>query len=270
MGLEDLLRELGVYQHLTAVAVGMPRLFVLCLIAPFFGSAVVSGQLRTALVAAIYMILHPLVQSQMPAEVPAAAGEVVHTGLLIAKEVLLGLFLGWLAGIPFWAAQSGGFFIDNQRGASMAEGADALTGEQTSPMGILFLQGTIYIFFVSGAFLAFLGLVYSSYLVWPVSSFLPQISRATALFFAEQASWLMLYMLLLAGPIAVACLLIDISLGLVNRFASQLNVYVLAMPIKSGVAAFLLLVYFGMLGANAPTLYKHIQTALLRLQGLMP
>lgn len=269
MGIEDLLRELGVYRHLMAAAVGMPRLFILCMIAPFFGSTVVSGQLRTALVFAIYLILHPMVQGELPAEMPATAGELAFLGLLLAKEIFLGLLLGWIAGIPFWAAQSGGFFIDNQRGASMAEGSDALSGEQTSPIGILFLQGTIYLFFVSGAFLSFLGLVYSSYLVWPVGSLLPQMSRAAAMLFAEQAGWLMLYMLLLAGPIAVACLLIDVSLGLVNRFASQLNVYVLAMPIKSGVAAFILLVYFGMLGSNAPVLYSHIQTTLLRLQGLL-
>ena len=270
MGITDLLREFELYQHLTAAAVGMPRIFVLCMIAPFFGSAVVSGQLRTALVVAIYLILHPLVQSQMPAELPASAGEFAFMGLLLAKEMFLGLLLGWIAGIPFWAAQSGGFFIDNQRGASMAEGADALSGEQTSPVGILFLQGTMYLFFVSGGFLAFLGLVYSTYLVWPVTNLLPGVDWHTAMLFAGQAGWLMLYMLLLAGPISIACLLIDVSLGLVNRFASQLNVYVLAMPIKSGVASFILLIYFGMLGSNTEALYSHIQTTLLRLQGLMP
>ena len=270
MGIEALLREFEIYQHLMAATVGMPRIFVLCLIAPFFGSAVVSGQLRTALVFSIYLMLHPLVQSQMPTALPASAGELALLGLLLAKEIFLGLLLGWIAGIPFWAAQSGGFFIDNQRGASMAEGSDALSGEQTSPVGILFLQGTMYLFFASGAFLTFLGLVYSSYLIWPVASLLPGISRATAMLFAEQTGWLMLYMLLLAGPIAIACLLIDISLGLVNRFASQLNVYVLAMPIKSGLAAFILLIYFGMLANNAPAMYKHIQVTLLRLQGLMP
>lgn len=270
MGVEDVLREFEVYRHLIAVAIGMPRIFMLCLIAPFFGSAVVSGQLRAALVFAIYLVLHPLVQSRMPAGLPASAGEMAFLGLLLVKEIFLGLLLGWIAGIPFWAAQSGGFFIDNQRGASMAEGSDALSGEQTSPVGILLLQGAIYIFFISGAFLSFLGLVYSSYLVWPVASLLPVMNRAAAMLFAEQAGWLMLYMLLLAGPIAIACLLVDVSLGLVNRFASQLNVYVLAMPIKSGVASFILLVYFGMLSANAPALYRHIQATLLRLQGLLP
>lgn len=252
-----------------ALTLGMPRIFILCMIAPFFGSAVVSGQLRTALVFALYLILHPLVQSQMPAELPASFGEMAFMGLLLIKEIFLGLVLGWIAGIPFWAAQSGGFFIDNQRGSSMAEGSDALSGEQTSPIGILFLQGSIYLFFVSGVFLTFLGLVYSTYLVWPVSGLIPGVSRESAMLFAGQAGWLMLHMLLLAGPIAVACLLIDVSLGLVNRFASQLNVYVLAMPIKSGVASFILLVYFGMLSANTPVIFQHIQASLLRLQGLM-
>ncbi|MDR3175524.1 MAG: type III secretion system export apparatus subunit SctT [Desulfovibrio sp.] len=270
MGIEDLLREFEVYRHLTAAVVGMPRIFVPCMIAPFFGSAVVSGQLRTALVFAIYLVAHPLVQSQMPADLPASAGEATFLGLLLIKEIFLGFILGWIAGIPFWAAQSGGFFIDNQRGASMAEGADALSGEQTSPTGILFLQGVIYFFFVSGAFLSFLGLVYSSYLVWPAASLFPGLNRAAAMLFAEQAGWLMLNMLLLAGPIVIACLLIDVSLGLVNRFASQLNVYILAMPIKSGVASFILLVYFGMFSANAPALYSHIRATLLRLQGLLP
>ena len=269
MGIADLLQQSGAYQHLMAITIGMPRIFVLCMIAPFFGPAVISGQLRVTLVFSIYLVLHPLAFSQMPAELPASPVEVVMLGLVVFKEIILGLLLGWLAGIPFWAAQSGGFFIDNQRGASMAEGSDALSGEQASPVGILFLQTTIYLFFISGAFLAFLGLVYSTYLFWPVFSLLPSFNLAMVKLFAEQAAWLMLYMMLMAGPIAVACLLIDISLGLVNRFASQLNVYILAMPIKSGVAAFILLIYLGIMAAGAPTLYSHIHSTLSQLQRLL-
>ena len=36
---------------------------------------------------------------------------------------------------------------------------------------------------------------------------------------------------------------------------SQLNVYVLAMPIKCGIAAFLLCFYFGLLLSHAPELF---------------
>lgn len=90
------------------------------------------------------------------------------------------------------------------------------------------------------------------------------------LFFAGKVGWLMLMMLLLSGPIVVACLLTDVSLGLINRFASQLNVYVLAMPIKSGVAAFLILFYFMMLLSNAAGLFDGFKADLRELGRLLP
>ena len=83
-------------------------------------------------------------------------------------------------------------------------------------------------------------------------------------------SWLLLMMLLLSGPIVVACLLTDVSLGLINRFASQLNVYVLAMPIKSGVAAFLMLFYFMMLLSNETGLFDGVKADFEQLRRLLP
>ena len=70
--------------------------------------------------------------------------------------------------------------------------------------------------------------------------------------------------------IVVACLLTDVSLGLINRFASQLNVYVLAMPIKSGVAAFLMLFYFMMLLSNATGLFDGVKADFEQLRRLLP
>ena len=84
------------------------------------------------------------------------------------------------------------------------------------------------------------------------------------LFFAGRVSWLLLMMLLLSGPIVVACLLTDVSLGLINRFASQLNVYVLAMPIKSGVAAFMMLL------SNATGLFDGVKADFEQLRRLLP
>jgi type III secretion protein T len=54
-------------------------------------------------------------------------------------------------------------------------------------------------------------------------------------------------MMLLSAPVVLACLFTDMTLGIINRFASQLNVYILAMGIKSGLAAFLMLLYLATL-----------------------
>ena len=275
MDFSQFLQELGVYGHLTALLLGMPRLFALVTVAPFLGSAVVTGQIRLLLVLALYLPLHPVIVSHLTDEITLSAALSLAVGgklaLLLLKEAVLGLMIGFLAGIVFWTVQSAGFFMDNQRGASMAEGTDILSGDQSSPLGQLLFQSLVYFFYTSGAFLAFVGLVYASYGIWPVTQLLPlDVPQGAPLYFAEKVGWLMGHMLLLAGPIAAACLLTDVALGLINRFASQLNVYVLAMPIKCGIAAFLLCFYFGLLLSHAPELFDFTRESILKLNNLLP
>jgi type III secretion protein T len=209
--------------------------------------------------------------------VPEWAGLSLTGGTLLGglsiKEVVLGLLMGLLAGMMFWTIQCAGFFIDNQRGAGQATETDPLSGEQSSPTGSFLFQSAVYVFFSTGAFLSFLGMVYSSYEMWPVGSVLPMelfSKPAFALFFAGKVGELALDMMLLSGPIVVACLLTDISLGLINRFASQLNVYVLAMPIKSGLASLLLIFYFSMLMTGAVSMFDSFGSDLHYLRVLMP
>lgn len=273
MIIDALVNELDLTGHLLAMVIGMPRLTVLMMVAPFMGGSVVTGQLRMTVAFACYLLAHPLVYAQLPQASGIPLYVVAMYGALIVKETLIGLLLGFSAGIIFWAFQAAGFFIDNQRGASMAEEADPLSGEQTSPLGSLLFQGITFLFYAGGMFMAFLNIVYASYIAWPPAQLLP-VSLFTdirlPLFFAEQVGRLMLLMLLLAGPITVACLLADVSLGLINRFASQLNVYVLAMPIKSGVAALLLVFYFEMLMRDALPLMRSFHQTFVRLQMLLP
>ncbi len=267
---EQLIAELNLYQHAIAVLIGMSRLFTIVMLAPFLGSAVVTGQLRLVMVGSIYLILHNYVVATLP---PVESLNLVITlefAAIMLKEVALGLLIGYLGALLFWAIQSAGFFIDNQRGASQAEGADISSGESISPTGGLFFQSVSYLFFVTGGFLSFLSVVYTSYEIFPPAElFALNIDLNLALFFGEKLGWLFLHMLLLASPIAVACLLADISLGLVNRFASQLNVYVLAMPIKSGLASFLICFYYVVLLSMMPKLYEDVNGFILTLEHLL-
>ena len=270
---QALFNELHLFEQLLALLVGMPRLFMLVQVAPFMGGNILTGQLRTTVVFACYLILHPAIVASLPETQGLSPSTFALYGAILVKETLIGMLLGYLSGMLFWTIQCAGFFIDNQRGASMAEGADPLSGEQTSPLGSFFFQSAVYLFFSTGAFLALLGVVYASYEIWPVTQLIPLSvfkDINLPLFFAGRVSWLLLMMLLLSGPIVVACLLTDVSLGLINRFASQLNVYVLAMPIKSGVAAFLMLFYFMMLLSNATGLFDGVKADFEQFRRLLP
>ena len=261
------------HEHILAFVLGTPRLFMLVGTAPFFATNLLTGQLRFTVVMACYLILHPMLLAHLPEWHGLTFLSMLDTGMLFLKEIFIGFIMAMLAGMMFWGIQCAGFFIDNQRGAGMAQDTDPMTGEQSSPTGTFLFQSAVYVFFSTGAFFSFLGAVYASYEFWPVWEGIPASvfkEPALALFFAGKVAKLAMDMMLLSGPIIVACLLTDISLGLINRFASQLNVYVLAMPVKSGLASFLLIFYFGMLMSGAVRIFDSFGTDLQHLRFILP
>ncbi len=264
----DFIGDYTLEEHFLAFILGAARLGMFIVIVPFMGSSVLAAGSKSAIVLSLYLILHPLVLASLPDLMPFTAASFVAFAGLVVKEVFLGFILGYLAGMTFWAVESAGFFIDNQRGAGMAQQTDPLSGEETSPTGSFLFQSTVYVFFATGCFVTFLSTLYGTYVIWPPAEWLPVkfFSEEAALFFAGVVAKLAVNMVLLAAPVVLACLFTDISLGLINRFASQLNVYILAMPIKSAIASFLLIFYFAVLMTDAPERFALFNLDLTAMQ----
>ena len=227
-----------------AVVLCMARLIGLFAVTPFLSPRVLTGVLRNALVIALAVILAPALMAQVDGNIHFS----VSLLFVMGKEVLLGLLVGYLVSIVFWASSSIGFIVDNQRGSSMAEEADPLSGEQSSPTGNLVFQTFTMIFYSTGGFLIFMGLLFDSYVAWPVLSFMPRLDGPRLLpFFFGQLDIFMYGVILLASPAMLICFLTDFYMGMVNRFAPQLNVFFMAMPVKSALSLFLMVLYWGLL-----------------------
>ena len=244
-GVGQYLGGLGMEHVLTAVTLGLPRIIALFTVVPFLGGGIVTGSLRMALVMPLAAFLFPLLPSFTQLGAGRTTDEMLFfILLLIAKEIFIGLALGWLVGIMFWAVECAGFFIDNQRGGSSAQMSDPMSMDQTSPMGSLLFQTMVFLFYSGGGFVAFLSMVFATYSLWPVGELLPwPVSTQFPLLFAGQLGVLFLYVVLLAAPIVIVCFLSDFCLGIINRFAQQLNVFVLSMGVKSGITALLIFLY---------------------------
>ena len=198
-----------------------------------------TAMIRNGVVASLTLYVYPIVSHEY-ASFSLSTGETV---IILIKEAFIGLLIGFVITIPFWAIESVGFFIDNQRGATMASSLNPLSGSQTSPLGILLTQGLVTLFFISGAFMLFLHALYNSYLLWPIFEFFPTFSADTPRFFLSQLDTLMRLTVLLGGPVVLAMFLSEFGLALISRFAPQLNVFILSMPIKSAVAIAIMIVY---------------------------
>jgi type III secretion protein T len=273
MGMTELLRALALEHHIEVAMLGLPRLAMFLFITPFMGGAnLLSGQIKFPIIMALYFFVHPVLLGQLPEGTGFLAQKsVLSTGALMLKEASLGFLLAYLSSLVFWAVQSAGLLMDNQRGASQANATDPLSGEESSPLGSFLFQSFVFLFFTSGAFLAFLLLLFQTYVFWPPGEWLPSLGGARLpLFVAKAVSGLMTRMLLLAGVVLVASLLVDLALGLINRFASQLNVYILAMPIKSGLTMLIVLIFFHQFIGEGPALFEEMTNTFLSLRRIFP
>ena len=244
---------------IAALAFALPRVAGLFAALPVFNRQIVPGMLRYTVAAALGALAAPALVPQM------AAVELngLTVPLFIVKEAFVGFALGFLVAIPFWAFEAVGFFIDNQRGASVAATLNPVTGNDTSPLGILFNQAFIVFFFISGGFVLMLGLLYDSFELWGVFSWTPSLRPETMPLLLEQLDRLVRIALLLSAPAIVAMFLSEVGLALISRFVPQLQVFFMAMPIKSAIAMLVLLIYMA-------TLFEYGGAYVRELRGIVP
>jgi type III secretion protein T len=226
-----------------ALAWTQPRILGLFALVPIFPKGVLPGILRMGLAAGLGVVVAPSLMNAVDTA-QWDKGEVIF---LLVKEAFVGLTLGFLISVPFWAFEAMGFVVDNQRGASISGTLNPLTSDDSSPLGILFSQAFIVFFFISGGFLLMLETLYGSFRIWNVFAWTPTFRAESISLLIAQLSQLVVLMLLMASPMIVAMLLAEMGLALVSRFVPQLQVFFLAMPIKSALAFLVLVLYVGVL-----------------------
>ncbi len=233
--------------HLMAYLMALPRFYAFIVASQLLSPTVMPRLARNVAILVLCMPLVPLLRP----DAAVFAGSLPLFMLYFVKEFALGFILGYLVFWMFWAVQSAGTLIDNQRGTAIASSIDPLQGHEASPLGILFSQAFVTYFFTLGGFLTLLGLIYNSYSLWPVRALLP-IGDASfpALIFAVLDRGMMLCVLL-SAPIVIIMFLAEFALALVSRFAPQVQVFILAMPIKSAIAMLIMLFYLPILMGHA-------------------
>lgn len=233
----------GLRALLVGFAIMMLRPTVMFIIIPFLSSGVILGTLQITMTFALILPLAPQFVPLFIKQPP----ETTQLLIILLKEALIGAIFGLVMGIPFWITEGIGFIVDNQRGTSMASVFNPLSGESTSPLGVLLNVTSTALFFSSGCFIVFLALFYGTYLLWPVDNLMPSLDGRFINYFLGLTDHLFRAIVLYAAPMMIMMFLSDMGLGLMNRFAQQLNVFTISMPVKSALALFVLFLYLPIL-----------------------
>ena len=163
------------------------------------------------------------------------AGIVIPEGLLeyfllVIKESLFGLILGYVTTIILIGIQIGGQIIDFQGGFSVASTFDPMAGTTVSLYGRFYYWfGIITFFTINGHHYLFYSLIQSFELI-PLSGFYNFNFDASSVISLFSESFLIAFQI--AVPIVITIFLSDIVIGLLARTVPQLNVFILGLPLK--------------------------------------
>lgn len=220
------------------LALAGPRMLVALALLPYFSHMHMTRLMVAAVSSVLVFPVIPAIMVGMPAEPDA-----VWLFLVMAKESAIGLVIGFAVAIPFWAADAIGDLIENQRGSSNAHDMNPGTGEMNTSLGLMFALTFNILFLIAGGMGLFLTMMYDSYLAWPVSAWTPTFDDGFARHVLGMMDSLVRLAVMMAAPAIIAMLMSELALAFISLFAPQMQVFFLAMPIKSGVAVFIILVY---------------------------
>jgi type III secretion protein T len=241
------------------VAMGSTRFAVAFLLLPIFSPETVPALVRNAIFigfGVLTLALQPTLATQ-----GWSPGMWVQ---LFGREAMLGLGFGVLLGAVLWAFETAGQIVDTKTGATIAQVVDPMSGHQTSLSGAFLSRLALFIFMAGGGFLMLVGVLVQSFAIWPLAQ--PGFAfprESLAIFEAAFASFSVLSFML-AAPCLIVLYAIDLGLGLVNRFAPQINLISISMSVKAVGASLVWILLFVPLVA---AIENHIDNG---LAGLLP
>lgn len=237
----------------------MGRMLPIITFVPFFGGKLLPRPVKITFALSIFAIFLPQLLTEVTT--PIALNYTIF--LLLAKEVFIGILLGFFLNIPFVVVQCTGILIDHQRGGSSLMVNDPTMQNQSSPLGTLFNYVLIYLFFLmEGPFTVLEILSQSFTIIPPDKLFNAAIFHNPSVIFQNVIKVLGKIIILatqLASPALIMILMTDFFLGIANRLAPQVQITFLGMPLKSLLA--LTVVFFGWT-LFAPEIASQAQKAL--------
>lgn len=249
-----------------ALLLSMARTLGMLKFLPFLSQQNSSTAIRAALALGLSL---PVAAGLWDPLVAASPSPAMYAVLLI-KEVMLGTLLGMLAALPFWAIRGMGTLIDNQRGANAAQQINPSLQADATLIGELAERGLVALLVQWGLLQTVFTVLTDSHAQWPVLALLPDLSQHQHSILSALAG-VVTQAMLLAGPVLLLLLLIELGLALVSTAVQGFDVYSSAMAVKTLLAlVMLVLVLAPVLETSAQDALRWWQEGLPQALGLAP
>lgn len=233
----------------------LARTSALVITSPLLGLLVGPSSVKVALIGALSLVSFTVAGG--PYAVPM---EVVPYACMLLRELLIGLFLGFLLQIVMLAVRVAGTMVGHEMGFAMAQQADPATGirtglvtrfyEQTFLFGLLALNGHHWI----------VRSLVDSFERAPVGEL--SLSRGLAPAIQELFAQMFEAGMTFAAPVMVLLSLVSVLIGLLSRAVPQINVLELGFGIRISLALVSLMLFAPLLAPALEGLYGSFRASL--------
>lgn len=205
------------------------RLGAIVAFLPIFNSKTLPILFKMGLTFAISFILFPML------DLPAIEAEInpIGFGLGIAAEIILGMMIGFIIKIMLTGFQMAGQLAGYQMGMALANVMDPSTSEQVPLLAQFNNLLALLVLLSVNAHHYFIQIITESFALLPPLGMNMHNGVFRDLIYLSGNIFVIA--IKFGAPVVVALLMVSVSFGLVARTVPQMNVFIVAMPLKIGI-----------------------------------
>ena len=225
-------------------------------VAPLFGHRNIPKSVKLGFIGIVSLILVPVIPG--PALNPDVGLGVIFT--VAAKEVSLGLLIGFVSNILFLGVQMAGHMMGFQMGFMVAQVLDPSSGQQVSILGQFKFILAILIFLAIDGHHLLINAVAGSFNVVPIGEM--TIGAHAADMLVRACVDIFLIAVKIGSPVIVTLFLTDVALGIIARTVPQMNIFIVGFPIKISAGFIALAVSFPFISYLLSRLIQNMDNSL--------
>lgn len=181
--------------------------------------------------------------------------------MLVAKEFIVGLSIGFVAYLAFTAIYIAGEIIDMQIGFGIVNVMDPISNIQVPVTSNVYFIISMLLFLSINGHQMLIRTLYDSFGSLPVGSAVFNSGMVTGLM--DLFGTVFATGIKIAGPILATILVTDIALGTISKMVPQINIFVIGMPLKIGVGIIILVITIPMFVGVMETIFGLMETGSL-------
>ena len=225
---------------------------------PVFGGQRTPMQVKALIIFIITLVCFPA----LTITPPAMPTDAFTLGLLLLREVVVGLTLAFITQIIFAAVEFSGQIIGMQMGFTISQILDPTMGNQAQIMSVLQTLFATLIFLSMNIHHLFIRAIVDSFGIIPIGGW--HLNGEIVTFLVRQSTDIFIIGVRLAAPVMVTLLLASVAMGIMARAFPQMNIFMISLPLNIGVGFVVLgvtlLVFFHVLEVSFGQLKGQIET----------